>query len=67
MDAKPFPRNVESVEQRRQCRTEELVTQEIGGQVHQYSCVRIQIPDFEEKVHGVVHREQQQGYPHNTS
>ena len=61
----PPPRDIETVEQRSECRTEQPVAQEIGGQVHQYGSIDIHEPNSEEKMYRIVCGEQQQCDAHN--
>ena len=61
----PPPRDIETVEQRGECRTEQPVAQEIGGQIHQYGGIDIHESDTEKEMRRIVGCKQQHRCPHN--
>ena len=65
VEGKAPPRDVEAIEQRGECRTEEPVAEEVGRKVHQDGRIDVVEPDPEEEMHRIVGGQQQYGSAHD--
>lgn len=61
----PPLRDVETVEQRYHCRTEQIIAQEVGGQIHQDGRIDIPEPNPEKEMYRIIGGEQQQCQAHH--
>lgn len=64
MCPRPFARYVETVEQRYHCRTEQIVAQKVGGQIHQYGRIDTFESYFKEEMYGIIGGKQKKRCTH---